>query len=80
MVVAGCALTGCPSTYAQSACGQVLADTEIWEQTSGTWTAGPPLQEARYSFASTPLMGGDFLVAGGCTAPVSPAPLDVIAD
>ncbi|HEX7479959.1 MAG TPA: DUF1566 domain-containing protein [Polyangiales bacterium] len=69
MVVAGCALTGCPSSYAQSGCGQVLADTEVWTQSTGTWTAGPPLQTARYAFSSTQLADGDVLVAGGCTVP-----------
>ncbi len=66
MVVAGCSLSGCPESFAQSACGQVLADTETWSETTGTWTAGRPLATARYAFGSAPVGDGDLVVAGGC--------------
>ncbi|MFO0648203.1 MAG: DUF1566 domain-containing protein [Polyangiales bacterium] len=66
MVVAGCSLSGCPASFAQSACGQVLADTETWSEATGTWTAGRPLATARYAFGGAALDGGDYLVAGGC--------------
>ncbi len=67
MAVAGCALSGCPSTFARSACGQVLADTEVWTEASGLWSAGPPLATARFSFGGVSIGSGDYLVAGGCT-------------
>jgi len=67
MVVGGCALTGCPATFAREACGQVLGTSEIWTESSGTWVAGPSLATPRFSFAGVELGNGDFLVAGGCT-------------
>ncbi len=66
MVVAGCALSGCPTTFARPACGQVLADTEVWAESTGTWSAGPPIATPRFAFAGVPLGTGDFLIAGGC--------------
>ncbi len=77
MVVAGCALSGCPSSFAQSTCGQVLSDTEVWSESTGTWTAGSPLGTARFSFAGATLAAGDYLVAGGCTAAGCTAVTDV---
>lgn len=67
MVAGGCALAGCPSSFAQPSCGQVLSDTEVWNQASGTWSAGPPLGTSRFSFASVNLDGSDLLAIGGCT-------------
>lgn len=67
MVVAGCALSGCPASFARSTCGQVLADTELWTETSGFWSAGPPLHTARFAFGAAQLSVSDYLVAGGCT-------------
>ncbi len=66
--VGGCALIGCPTSFAQTNCSQVLASTDVWDPSSGTWTSGPPMATARYLFAGTPLPSGDLLVAGGCTA------------
>jgi MYXO-CTERM domain-containing protein len=65
LAVAGCALSGCPTTFAKPACGEVLADSELWSEASATWQAGPPLAQARYAFGSADL-GASFLVAGGC--------------
>jgi len=67
MAVGGCALAGCPNSFTQVFCAQVLAATDVWDETQGTWTSGQPMLTARYLYASTPLPGGDFLVAGGCT-------------
>jgi hypothetical protein len=67
MVAGGCALTGCPSSFIQTSCGQVLANTDLWDPSSGTWTSGAPMATARTSFASMPLPSGDMIVAGGCT-------------
>lgn len=67
MVVGGCALAACPPSFAESACSQLIASSDVWDRKSGTWTSGPALSTARYSFAYAPLPGGDMLVAGGCT-------------
>ena len=67
MTVAGCSLISCPQSFAQAPCAQVIASTEIWDPTSGTWTSGPPLATARYAFGSSPLPSGGMIVAGGCT-------------
>ncbi len=68
MAVGGCALTACPTSFTQSACGQVLASSDVWDPASGTWTAGATMLTARTTFAGIPLPSGDMLVAGGCTA------------
>lgn len=68
MAVGGCALASCPLGLATSACNQVLASTDVWTKASGTWTAGPPLRTARYSYAAAELRTGELLIAGGCTA------------
>jgi hypothetical protein len=68
MAVGGCALTSCPTSVINTACGQVLANTDEWDPSSGTWTSGPAMLTARTTFAGVPLPSGDLLVAGGCTA------------
>jgi MYXO-CTERM domain-containing protein len=67
MAVGGCALTNCPTSFTQTSCGQVLANTDVWDPSSGTWTSGAPMITARTTFAGVPLPTGDLLVAGGCT-------------
>lgn len=67
MVVGGCALTGCPSSFIQTSCGQVLANTDLWDPTSGTWTSQAAMSTARTTFAGIPLPTGDLIAAGGCT-------------
>jgi hypothetical protein len=67
MAVGGCALTGCPTSFANTACGQVLANTDLWDPASGTWTSAPAMLTARTTFAGVPLPSGDLIVAGGCT-------------
>ncbi len=66
LVAGGCALAGCPSSFARPTCGTVLADTEIWDHGTGTWRAGPPLAAARFDFAEVDLGAGNALVMGGC--------------
>jgi N-acetylneuraminic acid mutarotase len=66
MVAGGCALTGCPSSFVQTSCGQVLANTDLWDPDSGTWTSAAPMLTARTTFAGVPLPSGDMIVAGGC--------------
>ncbi len=78
VVAGGCALSGCPSSFARPSCGQVLADTEIWNHASGTWSAGPPLGTPRFSFASVTLDGGDLLAMGGCTTTGCDATTDAV--
>ena len=68
MVVGGCALAGCPGSFTDVFCAQVLAAADVWDEARGTWTTGQPMQTGRYTYASVTLPGGDFLVAGGCTA------------
>ena len=68
MAVAGCTLAACPIGLAPSACSQVLLSTDLWDPKSGSWTFGPELATARYSFAAVTLASGDLLVAGGCVA------------
>ena len=68
MAMGGCALTACPTSFASSACGQVLASSEVWDPASGTWTTAPTMLTARTGFAGVPLSSGDMLVSGGCTA------------
>ncbi len=68
MAVGGCALTNCPVSFSQTSCGQVLANTDLWDPSSGTWTSGAAMLTARTTFAGVPLPTGDLLVAGGCTA------------
>jgi hypothetical protein len=68
MAVGGCALTACPTSFANSACGQVLASSDLWDPDSGTWTSAPAMLTARGAFAGIPLVSGDMLVAGGCTS------------
>lgn len=68
MAVGGCALTGCPASFNQTACGQVLANSDTWDPTTGTWTSGAAMLTARTTFAGVPLPSGDMVVAGGCTA------------
>jgi MYXO-CTERM domain-containing protein len=68
MAVGGCGLTNCPASFTQSACGQVLANSDLWDPASGTWTSAAPMQTARTAFVGVPLPTGDMLVAGGCTA------------
>ena len=67
MVVGGCALTGCPSSFIQTSCGQVLANTDVWDPDSGTWTSAANMATARTTFAGIPLGSGDLIAAGGCT-------------
>jgi hypothetical protein len=67
MVVGGCALTGCPSSFVQTSCGQVLANTDVWDPSSGTWTSSAAMSTARTTFAGVPLPSGDMIAAGGCT-------------
>lgn len=67
MAVGGCALTGCPSSFVQTSCGQVLANTDVWEPGTGTWTSSVAMATARTTFAGVPLPSGDLIVAGGCT-------------
>jgi hypothetical protein len=67
MAVGGCALTGCPTSFIQTSCGQVLANTDVWDPLSGTWTSGAAMTTPRTTFAGVPLSTGDLLVAGGCT-------------
>jgi hypothetical protein len=66
MTVGGCALTGCPSSFIQTSCGQVLANSDLWDPASGTWTSAAPMLTARTTFAGVPLPSGDLIVAGGC--------------
>jgi N-acetylneuraminic acid mutarotase len=66
MAVGGCALTGCPTSFIQTSCGQVLANTDLWDPASGTWTSGAAMMTARTTFAGVPLSTGDMIVAGGC--------------
>lgn len=68
MAVGGCGLTNCPTSFTQSACGQVLANSDLWDPASGTWTSVAPMLTARTAFIGVPLPSGDMLVAGGCTA------------
>ncbi len=68
MAVGGCGLTNCPASFTQSACGQVLANSDLWDPASGTWTSAAPMLTARTAFVGVPLPTGDMLVAGGCTA------------
>lgn len=65
--VGGCALASCPLGLATSSCNQILANTDAWDPASGTWTAGPPLLQGRYSYAGVVLPSGELLIAGGCT-------------
>jgi hypothetical protein len=67
MAVGGCALTGCPTSFVNTACGQVLANADLWDPASGTWTSAPAMVTARTTFAGVPLGSGDMIVAGGCT-------------
>jgi hypothetical protein len=67
MVVGGCALTGCPSSFIQTSCGQVLANTDVWDPSSGIWTSSAAMATARTTFAGVPLPSGDLIAAGGCT-------------
>jgi hypothetical protein len=67
MVAGGCALTGCPSSFVQTSCGQVLANTDVWNPSSGTWTSSAAMGTARTTFAGVPLASGDLIAAGGCT-------------
>jgi len=67
MAVGGCALTGCPANFTNTACGQMLANSDVWNPDSGTWTPGAAMITARTTFAGVPLPSGDLLVAGGCT-------------
>ncbi len=67
MAVGGCALAVCPIGLATSACNQVLPFTDIWTPANGTWTSGPPLRTARYSYGAAVLGNDDLLVGGGCT-------------
>jgi MYXO-CTERM domain-containing protein len=67
MAVGGCALTGCPSSFVQTSCGQVLANSDLWDPSSGTWTSAAPMMTARTTFAGIPLPSGDLIAAGGCT-------------
>lgn len=67
MAVGGCALTGCPASFIQTSCGQILAGSDIWDPPSGTWTSGPPMATARNTFVGIPLPSGDLVAAGGCT-------------
>jgi hypothetical protein len=67
MAVGGCALTGCPTSFVNTACGQVLANTDLWDPASGTWTSAPAMVTERTTFAGVPLGSGDMVVAGGCT-------------
>ncbi len=66
MAVGGCGLTACPTSFANSACGQVLANSDLWDPSSGTWATAPAMHTARAAFAGVPLGSGDMLVAGGC--------------
>ena len=68
MAVGGCGLTNCPASFTQSACGQILANSDLWDPSSGTWTSAAPMITARTAFVGMPLPNGDMLVAGGCTA------------
>ena len=68
VVAGGCALAGCPSSFARPVCGTVLADTEIWDHGTGTWRAGPPLSAARFDFAQVDLGLGNALLMGGCSS------------
>jgi N-acetylneuraminic acid mutarotase len=67
MAVGGCALTGCPTSFIQTSCGQVLANADLWDPSSGTWTSAAAMLTARTTFAGVPLPSGDLIVAGGCT-------------
>ena len=67
MAVGGCGLTACPTSFANSACGQALANSDLWDPASGTWTSVAPMQTARTAFVGMPLPTGDMIVAGGCT-------------
>ena len=44
--------------------------SETWDPSSGTWTAGPSLNAPRSDFAAAPVAGGGVLVTGGVTAGV----------
>jgi MYXO-CTERM domain-containing protein len=68
MAVGGCALTGCPTNFTNTACGQVLANSDLWDPASGTWTSAAAMLTARTTFAGVPFPSGDMMVAGGCTA------------
>ncbi|MBL8917834.1 MAG: DUF1566 domain-containing protein [Myxococcaceae bacterium] len=67
MGVGGCALAACPVGLVGEACTQVVPNTSVWTAASQTWTSGPTLLTARYSFAAVVLANNELLVAGGCT-------------
>jgi hypothetical protein len=67
MAVGGCALTNCPSSFTMVSCGNVLSNSDVWDPTSQTWTAGASMITARATYAGVPLPSGDLLAAGGCT-------------
>ena len=67
MAVGGCALAACPVGLVGEACSQVVPSASLWTASTQTWTSGPPLLTARYSFASVVLASNELLVAGGCT-------------
>jgi hypothetical protein len=53
-----------------------LATTEIYDPSTGTWAAGPPLSTARELLSATVLVDGRVLVAGGRTMNASQAFVD----
>ncbi|MBE2251009.1 MAG: DUF1566 domain-containing protein [Myxococcus sp.] len=67
MAVGGCALAACPLGLVGEACSQVVPSTSVWRASSQTWTFGPTMLTARYSFASVVLPSNELFVAGGCT-------------
>ena len=67
MAVGGCALAACPVGLVGESCSQVVPNTSVWTASSQTWTSGPTLLTARYSFAAVTLASNELLVAGGCT-------------
>jgi hypothetical protein len=48
--------------------GQILSSTELYNPTFGTWSAGLPMNVARYDHTATTLADGRVLVTGGFNA------------
>jgi hypothetical protein len=65
------------STLAQDDSTVVLNTTEIYDSASGSLSAGPALNLARYAHSSTTLIDGTVLLAGGNNGSVDLASLEI---